>query len=509
MTAPDPALPPEAQLGHRAALASAYAVLQRLLVRAIGLISTLILVRLLTPEDFGIVGLAAIVQTILEILTAAGFGLALIRLPQVEPRHYDTAFTLTLARGLLVGMILFATADLQAAFMTEPRVAPVMRLLAATALLQSLENIRLVDLQRALRFDVLLRYQVLNKGLSFCAVVPLALWLRSHWALVLAPLLARLVLTPVSYWLVPYRPRLSLAAWRELFHFSKWILANNLVFVADAQSFTLIVGRTSGVAAVGLYQVVHQLAALPISELAAPIRDPAYAAFARVQHDRRALSEYLLAGLALQWLLIMPLSAGIALTPREITLLALGGRWSAAIGLFPLVALFTLCDGLRDYLGTLFVARNRLRLIVGRFALVTAPKVLVVLWAAHHHGLEGAAWAALAAAAPTVLLWLAMVRHELGCGWGPIGAALWRPALAALAMAAAVLAVPDDVGVRLGLAQAPLTVALLVKAGLGAALYAAVVTVAWLAVGAPSRSAEGFTLRGVRAGIARVLGGRQ
>lgn len=499
----------EAGLGRRAAIASTYAVLQRLAVRSIGLVSTLILVRLLTPQDFGVVGIASVVQTTLDWLTATGFGLALIRMPQVERRHYDTAFTLTLARGLLLAGLLVATAEPYAAFMDEPRVAPVMHVLAATAVVQSLDNIRLFDLQRSLRFDVLLRYHVLGKLLGFAAVLPLAFWLRSYWALVLATPLARLILLPVGYRIVPYRPRLGLGAWRELFHFSKWIFLGNIVSVADAQSFNVIVGRLNGVAAVGVYQVAHQVAALPISELAAPIRQPAFAAFARVQHDRRALAEYLLAGLALQWLLIMPLSAGIALTAREITLLFLGERWSTVIGLLPLVGLFTLFDGLRDYLGSLFVALNRQRIVVPRLALLTLCKVLAVLWAAGRFGVEGAATAMLVAAVVTFLLWLALTRRQIGCGWAELGAALWRPASGAVAMAAAVMAVPDEIGFPLGGAVGALAAVLAVKAAAGALAYAVPVAALWLLAGAPGRAAEAFALRGAQAALRRVRGRRQ
>ncbi|WP_161988366.1 lipopolysaccharide biosynthesis protein [Elioraea sp. Yellowstone] len=510
MTAePAPTPPPDPTLGRRAAVASTYAVLQRIAVRSIGLVSTLVLVRLLTPQDFGVVGIASVVQTMLDWLTSTGFGLALIRMPAVERRHYDTAFTLTVARGVLIAGLLVAAAEPYAAFMDEPRVAPVMWFLAATAVVQSLDNIRLFDLQRSLRFDVLLRYHVLGKVLGFAAVLPLAFWLRSYWALVIAPSLARLILLPIGYWIVPYRPRLGLGAWRELFHFSKWIFLGNVVAVADAQSFNVIVGRLNGVAAVGVYQVAYQVGALPISELAAPIRQPAFAAFARVQHDRRALTDYLLAGLALQWLLIMPLSAGIALTAREITLLFLGDRWSMVIGLLPLVALFALFDGLRDYLGSLFLALNRQRIVVVRLAALTVLKVLAVFWAAGRFGLQGAAVAMLAAAVVTFLLWLAMTRRQLACAWRQIVAALWRPAAGAAAMAATVLVLPDGIGPLLGGPAAALATALALKAVLGALAYAVPVVTLWLIAGAPGRSAEAFVLRGLQAALRRVVRLRQ
>jgi hypothetical protein len=208
-------------------------VLQRIVLRGLGLFSTLLLVRLLSPEDFGVAAVAGAMLTLLEMLTATSFGLALIRMPAPEPRHYDTAFTLTVLRGVLIGGGMIGLADLQAALIGDARVADVMWLIALTALLQSFESIRMIDLQREFRFDRLMAYNVFQKVLGIAITLPLAFWLRNYWALVLAAPIGRLATLPLSYWLAPYRPRLSLAAWREMFNFSKWLPGGAAAAVHD------------------------------------------------------------------------------------------------------------------------------------------------------------------------------------------------------------------------------------------------------------------------------------
>lgn len=488
-----PAAPP---LGRRLALASFHAVLQRVILRGLGLVSTLILVRLLSPEDFGIVGVAAVVQTMLDGLTATGFGLALVRMRDPQSVHYDTAFTLTVARGVAIAVALVATADLHAAFMGEPRIAPVMWVLGLTAIMQSLENIRLADLQRDLRFDVLLRYEVLKKVASFAATVPLAVWLQNYWALVLGAPLARLLVTPVSYWLVPYRPRLSVAVWREFFHFSKWLILGNLVMILDGQAMNVVVGRFVGMAMVGLYQVSYQIAALPISEIAAPIRGPAYAGFARVQHEPRALRHYMLQGLALQWIVLLPLSAGIALTAREVTLLFLGTRWLALVPLMPLVGLFALFDAVRDYLANIFIVLERQRRLVLTYAVLMSVRIGLIVWGTSLWGLYGAAWAMLATSVVNAGLWLAMAGRLIGLDPTALRSALWRPAIAASLMAAAVAAVPDTLvpfAIRMGVM--PVVVALLAKVALGAVVYCGSILVLWRVAGRHADAAETHLLR--------------
>lgn len=499
-TAPPPTPP---RLGQRVALASLFAILQRVILRGIGLVSTVVLARLLTPEDFGIVGVAAVVQTTLEGLTSTGFGLALIRMQAPQRVHYDTAFTLTVLRSLVVAAGLAGTAGLQAGFMGEPRVAPVMWVMALTGVVQSLESIRMFDLQREFRFDVLLRYAVLQKVLGFAITIPLAFWLRSYWALVLAAPLSRVVMIPLSYRLAPHRPRLALGAWREFFHFSKWLFLGNISAIINGQMMNVVIGRMQGMAAVGLYQIAYQVAALPISEIAAPLSQPAYAGFAKVRHHAGELARYVRAGLALQWLAILPLSAGIALTAHEVTLLFLGERWTALVPLMPLVAMFALFDALAGYLASLFIVLNRqARLVLTGYG-VMLLRLGSVVHAAGAFGLIGAAWAMLGVATVNVLLWLAMAARLLGQGPGWAVGALWRPGLAAALMAGAVLAIPAGAAARLGLPW-PVAGTLALKAAAGAVVYVGVTAALWRAAGMPGQSAETHLARMAGGALARL-----
>jgi lipopolysaccharide exporter len=108
----------------------------RLGMRGIGVVSTLVLVRILSPQDFGIVALAQMVYPILDMLTATGFNLALIRMREPDVTHYNTAWTLGVIRGAFIAVCLVATSGVQARFMHEPRIAPVMWVIAASALLR-------------------------------------------------------------------------------------------------------------------------------------------------------------------------------------------------------------------------------------------------------------------------------------------------------------------------------------------------------------------------------------
>ncbi len=494
MVVPPSAAPPPL-LGRRIAIAAAQTVATRFVLRGIGVVSTLILVRLLAPADFGVVSLASAVYAILDLLTQTGFDLAIVRMTAPRPVHYDTAWTLGLLRGLLIALGLVLAAAPQARLMGDARITPLMWLLAGTALLQSLESGRLVDCRRELRFDRLMRYAVIGKLVGFCAVIPLAVVMRNAWPLLLSGTITRLVTIPYSYVLAPYRPRLSLGAWREMFHFSKWLTLGNLAGIIEAQLMNFVVGRYVGLRAVGVYQVVRQLAALPISEIAAPIREPAYAGFSRLRQDLGALRRHFLAGLGLQCVIILPLSAGLAVTAPLVVALALGPGWDMATPLLPAIALYALLDALAHYTHDVFVVLDRQRGYTVTYFATLLLRLPLTIWAAVAHGLSGAVLAMLASGAVNLLVWALLARALLRFSWRELGDSIGRSVTAAAVLCGAVLALAATLGAPPA-GWWPAAERLAAEAGVGAVAYAATLLLLWRAAGAPAAASEAQLLRG-------------
>ncbi|MFT8245528.1 lipopolysaccharide biosynthesis protein [Roseomonas sp. BN140053] len=501
--AAEPASP---RLGRQMVVAAFYAVLQRVIMRGLGLFSTLILVRLLSPDDFGVVAVASAVYVILDMLTTTNFGMAIIRMAEPQRVHYDTVFTLSIGRAVVIVAALLGLAELQAGLMDDPRVVGVTWVLASSVLIGAFESPRLIDFSRSLRFERLMRYYVLGKILGILISLPLAFWLQNYWALVLGGPISRLVTVPYSYRLAPHRPRLSVAAWREMFSFSKWLMLGNLCNLVDGQLMNFIIGRFQGVGAVGLYQVGYQIAVLPITEIAAPIRAPLYAGFARIRHDVDELRRQFLSGLEMQWLFLLPLTVGIGLTAREVTLLFLGERWAELIPLIPLIALFGLFDSFGVNTHNVFIVLDRQARLVITYAAMLVLRLAVSLYGVLEYGIAGALWGLVATSVLNAALWQAMTGPLLRLRPSDVPATLWRAILAALVMCGVVWLIPDDVGPRLGLAAWPLLAALSAKAAAGAATYAGTVLLLWLAAGRPARSAEAHLAQGLVAVLARLAG---
>jgi lipopolysaccharide exporter len=220
--------PAPQDLGRRMTTGAAWMIGLRFAVRSIGLVSMIVLARLLVPADFGLVAIATALSGAIAAMSEFGFQVALIQNQAADRRHYDTAWTLGIGRGLVVSGALAIAAQPLAAMFSDPRLAPILLVLAVGVVVTSLENIGVVEFRKELQFQREFAYRALSKVASFALTVPLAIILRNYWALVIGMLIGQLASVALSYIMCGYRPSFSLAVWRELMRFSKWLLMNNV-----------------------------------------------------------------------------------------------------------------------------------------------------------------------------------------------------------------------------------------------------------------------------------------
>ncbi|MGB8182948.1 MAG: lipopolysaccharide biosynthesis protein [Stellaceae bacterium] len=433
------AVPAEASLGRKIARSAVFMIALRGAFRLIGLVSSLILLRLLAPSDFGVVGLVTAALAILEILAELSFEAGLVRMAAPERIHYDTAWTLGLMRNAIVALAVVLSGPWLAAFVADPRVIPLTYVLAGITLLQGLQNVGVVDFQRRLEYDRFFRFQIFGKLAGFCVALPLAFALRNYWALMAGIAATRLSMTALSYAMSPYRPRLTLEGWRDLFDFSKWLLVANIEWVVDSYAMTFLTGRVAGPAAIGLYQVANRVASLPASEVAAPIRGPMYAGMSRTAHDMPQLRRQTLDGLFLSVAVVTPMAVGIALLAQPIVDLFFGWKWVAAVPLVRLCALAALFDAIGHYTHNLYLVTHRQRRFVGVFAVALAVRIPAIIAGAWFDGINGAAFAMMVTAIFNMALWSASIFPLAGIAFHTALAGVWRTAFAALVMAAIVL----------------------------------------------------------------------
>ena len=455
----------------------------RVAIRSIGLLSTILLARLLRPEDFGLVALAMALVSTVDVFGNFSFDLALIREGSAERGHYDTVWTLTIIRGVAVAIALAALAAPAGRFFGDARVEPIVYWLAAAVLVEGFANVGIVDFRRELSFDREFALQVLNKLTAFFATLATAFLWRQYWALVVGIVVSKITFVVLSYRMHPYRPQITLSQWRSLFGFSKWLLASNISNFLSGRLDTFVIGRVAGAHAVGLYELSSEIADLPTVELIWPIQRALFPGYAKLMGDHDSLARNYLGGLAIIMMIAMPMAVGIACTAPLIIEIFLGPQWRDALPLLQVLAIAGILKVGQANSNTVLLSLGRARLISHLSALRLAVFAVLVITATVYAGPIGAAYAIVAGSAILLATYLGITLAVLAIGFNRLIAAVWRSLAAVLVMAIAVrlLMSISATGTE---HLAPL-VQLLVLVIAGALVYVGVHLVAWRLAGSP------------------------
>ena len=479
-----------ANINQRMAKGIVWMVAARLMDRSIGIVSTLILARLLVPADFGLVAMATAIGGMLDLLGAFSFDVALIQNTKAERRHYDTVWTFNVIFGLACTAGLLALAVPASHFYHEARLAPVMCALSLSYFINAFNNVGVVNFRKELDFQQEFQLIFARRLVSFAVTISAAFLLRSYWALLIGMTVGRVAGFILSYTMNAYRPRLTLSATRELFHFSKWMLANNGLAFLLHDGATFIIGRVFGAAGLGIYSVSYEISNLPSTELVAPINRVTLPGFAKMAGtDEIAVSYLRLLGMIT--LVILPVGFGIAAVAEPLVLAALGYKWTEAIPLIAILGINGAISATQTNNSAVWLALGLPREVTrlnACFVLLLFPALYLCLT---RYGIIGAGYAYLVAQTVNVPLAMSTTRRLLKFGWGDVARVVWRPVAAALAMYAIVTAFDHYIA---GYAPIP---RLLLDAAVGAAAYCALVLGLWAASARPA-GAERFCLERAR-----------
>ena len=323
----------------RAAHGFAWVFAWRMATRFMGLGSTLILVRLLAPAEFGLVAIALSFIGSIDQFSQIGVEEALVRMPSPDRRTYDTAFTMIVLRCALIAVLTVAAALPVAWFFEDPRLGPIMFAIAGVTLVAGFENVGVQDFRREMRFDREFALQAVPRLAGIIATICVALLWRDYWALIIGTGVTRVLRVAMSYVMHPLRPRFSLAAWRDLIGVSLWTWAICVARVLRDQPSTFLIGRVLGPAGVGMLSVAAEIALLPSTEIVLPMGRSMFSAFAlarRTGEDVEAIFRRL-AGMTA--VVTLPARVGLALVAEPLVRLMLGPTWVEAAPLLQVVAL--------------------------------------------------------------------------------------------------------------------------------------------------------------------------
>lgn len=478
-----PAPPPPRAIAEKMAKGAGWLIFLRFMVRGTGIVSTLILARLLLPADFGLVSLAMSLAEGIEAMGALGLQLALIRQATISRPLYDTAFTITLLRNLVSAALLAALAPWCAEFFGDERLALILYVIAVVTALQGLENIGIVSFRKELQFEKEVLIFIIPKLVAFVVTLVLAYLLRDYRALLVGIVCQRLTRTALSYIMDSYRPRLSLAAWRELLKFSAWIWLTSVANFIKERSDAYVLGRALGPAPLGIFRVGMEIASLPSTEMVQPICRALFSGFARAENTGGSTRAIFTQSMGLVFALILPIAMGLSLCAEPLVLVALGPNWVEAIPVIQILGAVSVLTVVGEVGSMALIAVGRpaastAMVVVG--ALIRLP---LIIYGTMQGGLIGLAWAIAVSLVLEFIVNLTLTVRLLEIRLSAFWRQSWRPLLAVAVMAGAV---------RAAFAYAPATAniavilaTLVVVAGIGAIVYSAALLGLWRLAGRP------------------------
>jgi lipopolysaccharide exporter len=475
-----------ASVDQQMAKGAGWMVLARAGDRALGLVSIAILARLLVPADFGLVAMATSITAIIELLAMFGFDAALIQNPAAGRDHYDTAWTLNVIFAVVIAAAQVAIAAPAAWFYGEPRLQAVIVCLAAGTFIAGFENIGVVAFRKELRFRKDFNLTFAKRLVGFAVTMPVALALRSYWALVIGQIVGRLLGVLLTYIMQAYRPRFSLSAQRDLFHFGKWLIVNNVLNFVTGRCADFLLGRTAGPRQLGLFSLSHEIATLPSSDMIAPINRAIFPGYAiKAAADTEALKRSYLGVISLVALIALPAGTGIAAVAGLIVPVMLGPAWIDAIPVIGVLAFYGVLVAITSNNHYVYLALGRpwIATFVGTVQIVLLLPLVAL--GAVQSGAVGVAVGYVVAQAIFMPINLAILCRVLRLRLAQYVRILYRPAIASAGMYFGVLLVEGELHANPA-DGAALIPQLLLCIVVGAVLYVAILYVLWSLASKPN-----------------------
>ncbi|MEP0355623.1 oligosaccharide flippase family protein [Paraglaciecola sp.] len=315
---------------HKLITSAAFSSGAKFLSRIIGLISTLILARILTPTDFAMIAIIAIVIHLFDILSHTGAEQYIVQKSNVYDEDLNTAWTLDLLLKVLVCFSLIILAPFITTFFDKPELTIVIQVASTTLIFNALKTPGLLLLKRGLEYKKIFYLSLVQRVISFIIVIFVAFYWRNYWAFVVADIVGAIVFTIGSYRIHSYRPSFSLIKVSEQWLFSKWLLGKYIVGYLGSQVDTVLVAKFFGNIQLGNYHMARDVAMLPGHNIIGPAIEPLLADFKDHKNTPNKLGRRVSKVLCLVAFIVVPITSFMLFYPRLIIDVLLGKQWVIA-----------------------------------------------------------------------------------------------------------------------------------------------------------------------------------
>jgi O-antigen/teichoic acid export membrane protein len=426
----------------KVANAGAWAFAVRVLSRLLGTVRTIVLARLLAPDDWGLYGVTVLAMLLVDEFSETGLRAALVHKKGDIKEYLYTAWTLQVIRSVVVSSLLFFGAPVAADLLGAAAAEPFIRLISLALLIDGFSNIATIPLEKEFVFRRLAKLDFLQSFIEASVAISVALLVPNAWAPVAGLVAGKVARVIASYVMIPFLPRfrLDLVRAKELTSYGVWIFATAIVSYLYTNVDDIVVSRVLGVASLGLYRMAFNLSHAVVTELQQIVNQVTFPAYSSLQDDPIRIRRGFVRHLSAIALVGTPLAFGTIAIAHPFTSVVLGETWIPMVGAMQLLAITGLARSFGGITVPLFNGLGRpsyhARFRILKFVILAAVIYPLVV----NFGLVGAAWATILAGVSVDAGALVWTTRVLGGDLRDIAKAMGYPLGAGVVMIGAVWA---------------------------------------------------------------------
>ncbi len=381
------------------------------LTRSLSFVRIAILARILSPDQMGHFAIATMVLAFLEIVTETGINVFLIQEGKKLEDYVDTAWSVSILRGLLICLVVLVASWPISQFFSSPDALILVQLAAAIPLIRGLINPSIIRLQKDLTFDrefylrtaILLVDAVVSISISFIYRTPAGLVWGMIAGAILEVILSHLLISPRPQW------NLDFSKVNQILNRGRWMTAAGVFNYFFHNGDNIVVGRILSTAKLGVYQLAYSISILPITEIADTFGRVMFPVYSRVASDRARLFRAFTRVTAGITLLVTPFCLLLIFFPENLISFFLGDKWLEAATVLPILALFGGIRAITGSTSSLFLAVKKQEYVTAVTLASLAGLAVTIVPAVSRYGILGASYSALIgsiAAIPVIVYFL-------------------------------------------------------------------------------------------------------
>jgi len=352
---------------------------------------TIILARLLSPREFGLIAMVTVITGFANVFPELGFSAALVQKQDIRPEHLASVFWLNLASGSLLMVAFMVAAPLVADFYGEPLLVPLTMFISTNFLINSFKIVQHTIMTKSLDFRTLSIVEIASTGIAGMIATVMAYTGFGVWSLAVQSVAGSMITAMLMWKLSDWRPDFTFN-WtmvKDLLGFSANLLGTRMLHYWLRRIDNLLIGRFLGTAELGIYTRAYQLLLFPLNSIKQVITQVLFPSFSIIQDDKAKVKRLSLKAASVIALFVYPMMSGLFVTAVPFVVTLFGSQWVEMIPILRIFCLLALSQSV-TFPAVLYMSQGRTDLNF-KVKLFTGTNVIFGIVVGLHWGITGVA----------------------------------------------------------------------------------------------------------------------